>query len=93
MSEAFYKSIGKKVSKMRVLVTIRNSPAQVYMVKLLTQSLVSEVRELIYKRKHSQAVVTVMTKGSFERQVDEREVPIVKADLILSRNNAMWDLT
>lgn len=78
---------------MRVLVTIRNSPAQVYMVKLLTRSLVNEVRELINKRKHSQAVVTVMTKGSFEREVDEREISIVKADLILSKSNAMWDLT
>ena len=53
---------------MRVLVTIRNSPAQVYMVRLLTRTLVDEVRELINRRKHSQAVVAVMTKGSFERR-------------------------
>ncbi len=78
---------------MRVLVTIRNSPAQVYMVRLLTRSLVDEVRELINRRKHSQAVVAVMTKGSFEREVEEREMPVVKADLILSSSNAMWDLT
>ena len=78
---------------MRVLVTIRNSPAQVYMVKLLTQGLVSEVRELISKRKHSDAVITVMTKGAFERELDEREIADIKADLILSKSSAMWDLT
>lgn len=78
---------------MRVLVTIRNSPAQIYMVKLLTQALVNEVRELIDKRKHSQAIIAVMTKGSLEREIDEREILAVKADLILSMSNAMWDLT
>lgn len=78
---------------MRVLVTIRNSPAQVYMVKLLTQALVNEVRDLISNRRHSQAIVAVMTKGSVECEIDECEIPAVKADLILSKNNAMWDLT
>lgn len=78
---------------MRVLVTIRNSPVQVFLVSLLTAALVHEVRELINRRKHSQALVAVMTRGAFEREVSEREMGAVKADLILSKNNAMWDLT
>lgn len=78
---------------MKVLVTIRNSPTQVYVVKLLTQTLIEEVRELVRKGKHSKAIVAVMTKGSFEREVYEHEMPGLKADLILSRSNAMWDLT
>lgn len=78
---------------MRVLVTIRNSPAQVFSVRLLTQNLINEVRELISRRRHSQAVVTVMTKGAFEREIHERDMTAVKADLILSKNGAMWDLT
>lgn len=78
---------------MKVLVTIRNSPRQMYLVKLFTQGLIEEIRKLITERKHSQAVVTVLTKGSFEREIHDREAQSVKADLILSNTSAMWDLT
>ena len=78
---------------MTVLVSIRNSPPQMYLVKLFTDGLIEEIRDLIRQRKHSKAVVTVLTKGSFEREIQDREVTNVKADLILSKSNAMWDLT
>ena len=78
---------------MRVLVTIRKSPPQIYLVKLFTEGLVEEVRDLISQRKHAKAIVTVMTKGSLEKEVEHREIPAVKADLILSTSNALWDLT
>ncbi len=78
---------------MKVLVTIRNSPPRMYLVKCFTEGLIEEIRNLVSRRQHSKAVVTVLTKGSFEREVQDREVAAVKADLILSQNNAMWDLT
>ena len=77
---------------MRVLVTIKRSPAQRYLVHLITQKLIHEVRSLINNKKHSQAIVTIMSKGVLERKISIGEVPIVKADLVLTEHNAHWDL-
>lgn len=77
---------------MRVLVTIKRSPAQRYLVHLFTQELIHEVRSLINKRKHSQAIVTILSKGILERKVSNEDLPIVKADLVLTEHNAHWDL-
>lgn len=77
---------------MRVLVTIKKSPAQRYLVNLITQELIHEVRNLINNKKHSQAIVTILSKGVLERRVSNGEVFIVKADLVLTEHNAHWDL-
>ena len=78
---------------MRVLVTMRNGPPHVYLVKLHGQNVIDEVMSLIDRQKHSQAIVTAMTKGSVERVVYGDEMKSLRADLVLSRNNALWDLT
>lgn len=77
---------------MRVLVTIKKSPAQRYLVNLITQELIHEVRNLINNKKHSQAIVTILSKGVLERKVSNGEVPVIKADLVLTEHNAHWDL-
>ena len=78
---------------MKVLITIKRSPAQRYLVNLLTSALVDEVRELIRNQKHSEAMIAAFTKGSFERSISDAELSSVKADLIISEHNARWDLT
>lgn len=77
---------------MRVLVTIKRSPAQRYLVHLITQELIHEVKSLINNKRHSQAIVTILSKGILERKVSNEELPIIKADLVLSERNAHWDL-
>jgi len=83
----------KRVIKMHVLVVIRKSPVRRFLVELHTNRLVREVARLAGKRKNSQAIVTALTKGKFEREVGESDLPGVKADLILTEENARWDLT
>lgn len=78
---------------MKVLITIRRSPAQRYLVSLLTGALVKEVRDMIAAEKYSQAMVTVFTRGRFERQIREGELATTEADLMLTEHNACWDLT
>lgn len=78
---------------MKVLVVIRRSPAQRFLVELHTDKLVKEVAALIGRRRHSKAIVTALSKGRFERQVADEELPNVKADIILTEHNVSWDLT
>lgn len=79
-------------NKMKVLITIKRSPGQRYLVHLITKQLIAEVRELINSKKHSEAMVKAFTKGRFVREISESELPNIEADLILSENNARWDL-
>lgn len=78
---------------MRVLISLKKGPPQRYLVHLITKSLIKEVRELINDQKHSKAVTTIFTKGVFQREIFGDEVHAVKADLILSEDNARWDIS
>ena len=78
---------------MKVLVVIRRSPARQFLVELHTNKLVKEVATLIGKRRHSKAIVTALSKGRFERQVADEELPNIRADVILTEHNVSWDLT
>jgi len=77
---------------MRVLLSTRKSPPQRYLVHLFTKDLIREVRRLVYQKKHSRALAVAFKKGLLEREVGEEELNSVEADLILSRDNARWDL-
>ena len=77
---------------MRVLVVIRRSPAQRFLVELHTNKLVREVSALVAKHRNSQAIVTALAKGRFDREVYESEAQKVKADIILTEESAHWDL-
>lgn len=77
---------------MRVLLSTRKSPPQRYLVHLFTKDLIREVRELINQKRHSKAIDVAFRKGLLEREVGEDEVRSVEADLILSKDNARWDL-
>lgn len=78
---------------MRVLVTIQKSPPHRYLVRLHKQSLIDEVVDLLGHGKHSKAIVTALTKGLFERIVNDGEMEDLGADLVLSDCSAQWDLT
>ncbi len=77
---------------MKVLVVVKSSPPQKYLVHLPNKESISEVRNLINSNKHSKAVTAVFTKGVFEREVLDHELHDIAADLILSDCNARWDL-
>lgn len=78
---------------MKIIVVIRRSPAQRFLVNLQSASLVEEVSRLIGKKRHSQAIATALAKGKFEREIAEADFPKVKASFILSEESIHWDLT
>lgn len=77
---------------MNVLIVISKEPAQKLLVNLHTEALKKEVRGLVNGRKHTQAIVTALTKGRFEREVVQEDLKNLRADLILSEYSANWDL-
>jgi hypothetical protein len=77
---------------MRVLIIISRSPSQRFLVKLHTDELMREVIKLIENRKNSKAMVTALSKGKFDRVVEEDDLARVEADLILSEDGASWDI-
>jgi len=77
---------------MNVLIVITKEPAQKLLVNLHTDKLKKEVRSLVSDRKHTQAIVTALTKGRFEREVAQEDLRNLQADLILSEYSASWDL-
>lgn len=76
---------------MKILVVIKRSPAQRFLVELHTNKLVKEVSDLVAKRRNSQAIATALAKGRFEREVAEGEAG-VKADIILTEESVHYDL-
>ena len=78
---------------MKVLVVIKSSPSQRFLLELHTKQLVEEVARLLSRRKHSLAIATALSKGRFEKEISERELSDTKADLIITEQNASWDLT
>lgn len=77
---------------MKVLICCAKYPTRKYLVNLLTEKLINEITRLINKQQHSQAVVTAFSKGTFVGEVSEEDLGRIDADLILSENNARWDL-
>ena len=78
---------------MKVLVVIRRSPVQRFLVELHTDKLVKEVARLMGTRKNSQAIMAALTKGRFEKEVYDSDISKIRPALILTEESASWDLT
>lgn len=78
---------------MKILVVIRRSPPQRFLVELKSAGLVEEVSRLAGRKRYSQAIATALAKGRFWKEVTDAELPNVKASFILSEENVSWDLT
>lgn len=77
---------------MRVLVKIHRSPEHKFLVDLRTKRLIKEVNGLINKGKHSKALMTVLSEGNICKAITDKELPHLKADLILSETYACRSL-
>ena len=77
---------------MKILIVIKRSPPQRFLVELHTNKLVKEVAQLLARRRNSQAIATTLAKGRFDREISENEAHKIKADIILTEENVHWDL-
>ncbi len=78
---------------MKILIVVRRSPVHRFLVDVDNKSLVKDCQKLISKNKHSDAMVLALTKGRFDREIFESELPKLKADMILREDGVSWDLT
>ena len=78
---------------MKVLIKTRNSPEHLFLVEILDKRMIKEVKRLISKKMNSKAMVTILSYGKFERELKHYEIPDARAELILTKDNAWWDLT
>jgi len=76
---------------MKVLVVIKRSPPQRFLVELHTNKLIKEVSSLVAKKRNPQAIAMALTKGRLEREIGENEAK-VKADIILTEESVHYDL-
>ncbi|MFA5147073.1 MAG: hypothetical protein WC515_06855 [Candidatus Omnitrophota bacterium] len=83
---------GEGENEMRVLIVIEQSPKQRFLVTLHTKEIAEEVKDLVRRKRHSQAMATAFSRGRLEREVLHHEVSGLKVDLILSGETANWDL-
>jgi len=77
---------------MNVLIVISKGPSQKLLVNLHTEKLKKEIKGLVKDCRHTQAIVTALSKGRFEREVAQEDLKNLQADLILSEYSASWDL-
>lgn len=77
---------------MKILIVIRRSPAKRYLVDIPSNQLAADVKKLVVKNRHSQAMVLAFTKGRFEKEISENDLPNLKVDAILTEQNISWDL-
>lgn len=76
---------------MRILIITTEKPEKRFLVKLHTDELIDEVKNLINSKKNSRAITSALKKGRVEREVAHDECG-VRADLILTKKSARWDL-
>ncbi|MFC1589939.1 hypothetical protein ACFL42_00445 [Candidatus Omnitrophota bacterium] len=78
---------------MKILIKVHRSPEQLFLVDLNGKNLIRDVARMIARGRRSQAIVTALSKGKFERQIKHNEIPAEKVDVVLSEERASWDLT
>jgi len=77
---------------MKILICCAKHPTRKYLVDLLSNTLINEITSLVNNKKHSEAIFTAFSKGSFVGEVYSEDLAGIEADLILSESNARWDL-
>lgn len=78
---------------MKILVMLRDTPGRGILVRLREKTLQKEVRSLVNRSLRSRAMVTALTRGSFEEEVFAGDAAHLDADLILSEDRASWNLS
>ncbi|MDD5423637.1 MAG: hypothetical protein PHT32_09535 [Candidatus Omnitrophica bacterium] len=77
---------------MKILLRVKDSPEQVFLMELIDKTLIQEVKRLIGRKRHCHAMHTILAHARFEREMANHEIPDVKAELFLSKERALWDL-
>ena len=78
---------------MRILVILPENPPKKILIELSDWQHIRNVKDLINRKKHSQAINIALQKGNLEREVGADEFENLGTDLILREDRAHWDTT
>lgn len=78
---------------MKVLVVLERSPKHIYLMRLRNKKLRLDIKKLIGKKLYTQAILTTLCRGRFEREVSVKDLRFAGAGLILTEYSASWDAT
>lgn len=77
---------------MKILIVLAKDPHESFLIKLQTQELISEIKNLLLRRRNTQAMVTALAKGTVEREINSQDLMTVNADLTISRDRVNWSV-
>ena len=77
---------------MKVLIKIKNSPEQIFLVDLKGKTLIKDIKGYVNAKKLDKAIVETLSRGRFEKELRHDELLSANADLVLTKNNARWDI-
>ena len=70
----------------------RKSKKTHLMIELSNQKAIDDTKKLINAWKCSKAIVNIVSKGRFIRELTEQEIASEPSDLIVTNTNAHWSL-
>ena len=76
---------------MRILVILPENPPKRILIDLTEQKLIRNIKDLIDRKKHLQAIGLAIQKGRLKKEVGIDEFENLGTDLILRDNSAHWD--
>ncbi len=76
---------------MRILLILPDNPPKKILVELSDRQHIRNVKDLINRKKHSEAMEIALQKGRLGREVGTEEFGSLKTDLILEKDSAYWD--
>lgn len=77
---------------MKILIKIRANPQQMFLVELPQRKIVKEIGALLCKGEYSGAITAALSGGKRLREIAREDFSRVDADLILTEENASYDL-
>jgi hypothetical protein len=66
---------------------------QVFIVERLNPRRSGEIKKLVGKKRYSRAIVTALSGGGFVKGIRPEELHCVKANLVITKESAHWDLS
>ncbi len=78
---------------MRILLILSENPVKRILVELNQRQYIRDIKDLIGRGKHCQAIKIALQEGKLEREIGSEEFENLDTDLILQKDSAHWDVT
>jgi hypothetical protein len=77
---------------MKIVIKLSDMSGQAFLVDRLNSRSCGEIKRLVGKRRYSRAIVVALSGGGSVEEMPCGDGGVVKADLVITRHSAHWDL-